>query len=56
MHSRAGRPPKAPTGDFSTITLRLPAEIKQKIIDDSEAVDMSMTEYVCTLAERGFDS
>lgn len=42
-----------PTGNFSTITLRLPAEIKQRIIEDSDAVDMSMTEYVCTLVERG---
>lgn len=53
MNARPGRPPKTPTESSSTITIRLPAEVKVKLMADAEAVDMSLTEYVVTLIQRG---
>jgi len=52
MNARPGRPPKLPAGTTSTITLRLPAEIKKHLVEMSEALNMSMTEYMVTLVKR----
>lgn len=50
--NRPGRPPAPPKGSTSTITLRLPADVKEKLIDSSKALDLSMTEYLCALVRR----
>jgi hypothetical protein len=52
MFARPGRPPKMPTGESSTLTIRLPAEIKRHLIETSVALDLSITEYLITLIRR----
>ena len=52
MNARAGRPPKRPTGTGCTLTLRVPSKIKQYLIDTSENLDMSLTEYIIMLVQR----
>jgi antitoxin component of RelBE/YafQ-DinJ toxin-antitoxin module len=52
MKKNVGRPPAQPKGQYSTITLRLDAKVKSKLIADSEAVGMTLTEYLSTLIER----
>ena len=51
MNARPGRPPLRATGT-STLSLRIPAEIKNHLIDTSEALDMTITEYLITLVKR----
>jgi hypothetical protein len=57
MHARPGRPPIRAEGT-TTLSLRIPADIKNYLIDSSEALDMSITEYLVTLVnrERGEDA
>lgn len=52
MKRRTGRPPKTPTGTHTTLTLRIPASMKVMLIEQSDAYDMSITEYLSTLVER----
>lgn len=52
MNARSGRPPKLPTGPISTLTLKIPSEVKVLMIDQAEALDMSITEYLTTLVRR----
>jgi len=52
MKRRTGRPPKHATGTHTTITLRIPAELKATLIEQSDAYDMTITEYLTTLVER----
>ena len=51
MNARPGRPPLRATGT-STLSLRIPADIKNYLIDTSEALDMNITEYLITLVKR----
>lgn len=51
MNARPGRPPVRATST-STLSLRIPADIKNYLIDSSEALDMSITEYLLTLVRR----
>ena len=51
MNARPGRPPLRATGT-STLSLRIPADIKNYLIDTSEALDMTITEYLITLVKR----
>lgn len=51
MNSRPGRPPQKADGP-TTLSLRIPAEIKNYLIDTSEALDMSITEYLISLVRR----
>lgn len=46
-----GRPPKRAVGP-STLTLRLPAHLKNHIVDQAEAYGMSITEYLVSLVVR----
>ena len=46
-----GRPPQHAAGD-TTITLRVSADIKNRIVDMADAYDMTITEYLLTLVER----
>lgn len=52
MNARPGRPPKQPSGNVATLTLRVPASVKRYLIDTSENLDMSITEYILTLVQR----
>lgn len=47
-----GRPPKEPTGGIVALTLKIPSDIKRKLITDSDAVGMTITEYLITLIQR----
>jgi predicted DNA-binding protein len=47
-----GRPATEPTKPVVTLTLRVPAEFKRRLMFQSEAVGMTMTEYLMTLVER----
>jgi predicted HicB family RNase H-like nuclease len=52
MKRNVGRPPIEPSKDFSTITLRVPAEFKKRLMAQAAAYDMTLTEYLRTLVER----
>ena len=52
MRKRTGRPPKQAAGSHTTITLRVPAAMKAMLIEQSDAYDMSITEYLSVLVER----
>ena len=52
MKRNVGRPPIEPTKDFTTITLRVPADFKKRLISQAGAYDMTLTEYIRTLVER----
>lgn len=47
--SRVGRKPKRAENQNATLTLRLPAQIKNLIIDQADSCDLSLSEYVTTL-------
>lgn len=49
---RNGRPPKQATGDTSTLTIKIPADLKNKIVDLADGYDMTITEYIITLVQR----
>jgi hypothetical protein len=50
---KPGRPPRRPVnGEPSSLTVKLPAAIKSALIDQAEAYDLSVTEYLCALVER----
>ena len=48
---RNGRPPKQATS-ATTLTIKIPAELKNKIIELSDGYDMTITEYIATLVLR----
>ena len=52
MKKNVGRPPKNPETPFVTLTLRVSAEFKSKLISQAQAYDMTLTEYLVTLVER----
>lgn len=52
MNARPGRPPKLPEGHSTTLTLKIPASVKRHLIEMSENLDMSITEYIITLIKR----
>lgn len=48
-----GRPPRRPRGDNpSTLTIRLSANTKNLLIDQAEATDLTITEYITALIMR----
>lgn len=51
-YTRMGRPPTPPNKPIVTITLRVPAELKQYLIETSDALDMPINEYMITLINR----
>jgi hypothetical protein len=53
MKRNVGRPPKQPTGETTSLTLKIPVPIKKKLIADADAVGMTLTEYIITLIQRG---
>jgi predicted HicB family RNase H-like nuclease len=52
MKRNVGRPPVEPTSAFTTITLRVPAEDKKRLMVQAAAYDMTLTEYILTLIAR----
>lgn len=52
MKRRTGRPPKTPTTKNTTLTLRIPSTLKSQLMEQADAYDMSITEYLTTLIER----
>lgn len=46
------RPKRVPPDDDSTFTMKIPGVIKNLMIDQAEAYDMTVTEYLVTLVER----
>lgn len=47
-----GRPPTPPNKPTVTLTLRIPAHLKQHLIDTADALDMPINEYMITLIAR----
>jgi hypothetical protein len=52
MKRNPGRPVSLSDKPFSTLTLRVSREFKQKLIAQSEAVDLTLTDYLIALVER----
>lgn len=52
MKRRTGRPAKQPTTKNTTLTLRIPSTLKSQLMEQADAYDMSITEYLTTLIER----
>jgi uncharacterized protein (DUF1778 family) len=52
MRRNPGRPPKQPTGDKSTLTLKVSADFKRLLISQADAYGMTLTEYLITLVKR----
>lgn len=51
--TKPGRPPRRPVGNQpSSLTVKLPAQIKTALIEQAEAYDLTVTEYLCALVER----
>ncbi len=48
---RNGRPPKQ-ADKATTLTMKIPAELKNKIIELSDGYDMTITEYITTLVNK----
>jgi hypothetical protein len=48
---RNGRPPKQ-ADKPCTLTLKIPADLKNKIIELSDGYDMTITEYITTLINK----
>ena len=52
-HPKNGRPPKrAKEGTSTTLTVRIPAHVKNLMIDRAEAYDLTVTEYLISLVDR----
>ena len=50
---RVGRPPKkAEPGGFTTLTIRISAEVKNALVDVAEGYGLSMTELIVMWLER----
>jgi len=41
-----------PTKPYTTLTLRVSKEFKEKLIMQAEAVDLTLTDYLIALVER----
>lgn len=48
---RNGRPPKL-ADKPTTLTLKIPAELKNKIVELADGYDMTITEYITTLVNK----
>lgn len=48
---RNGRPPKQ-ANKPTTLTLKIPATLKNQIIELADGYDMTITEYITTLVQR----
>ncbi len=55
MKRNVGRPPVIPNGGKSSLTMKVSAEFKQKVLNQAEAYGMTITEYIQTIVERDAD-
>lgn len=53
---RNGRPPKKATTENTTLTIKIPAELKNQIVELADGYDMTITEYITTLVKRDASS
>lgn len=51
-NGKPGRPPKSPTTKTTTLTIKIPAQTKNMIIELADGYDMTITEYLTTLVNR----
>ena len=51
LNKKRGRPPKQAT-KATTLTMKLPAETKNLIVELADGYDMTITEYLLTLVRR----
>lgn len=56
MKKNTGRPPTIPTKENTTITMKIPSTLKMSILAQSQAYDMTITEYIRMLVERDIAS
>lgn len=52
MKRNPGRPTVTPTKPYTTLTIRVPALLKQQMINQAEAVDLTLTAYITALVIR----
>ena len=52
VKNNTGRPPSLPTKPVVTLTLRIPAAFKIRLMNQAEAIGMTLTEYLTLLVER----
>lgn len=52
MNARPGRPPKKSNGKPTTLTVTLAPDLKDYLVEASEALDMSMGEFLASLIRR----
>jgi hypothetical protein len=52
MNARPGRPPKKSDGKRSTLTVKLAPDLKDYLVETSEALDMPMAEFLASLIRR----
>lgn len=52
MRRNPGRPPKEPTGDKSTITLKVSSDFKRLLMHQANLYGMTLTEYLITMVKR----
>jgi uncharacterized protein (DUF1778 family) len=52
MRRNPGRPPKQPTGDKSTLTLKVSSDFKRLLMSQADVYGMTLTEYLITLVKR----
>ncbi len=53
MKKRHGRPPtRAETNTKTTLTIKIDAKLKNLMVDQADAFDLSMSEYLCMLVVR----
>lgn len=52
MKRNPGRPTVRPTKPYTTLTIRIPGHIKEKIINQADAVDLTLTDYITALVIR----
>lgn len=57
INPKVGRPPKrAPSDIHVTLTIRIPGDVKNLMIDMADAYDMTITEYLVALVHRDASS
>lgn len=49
---RNGRPPKKSESETTTLTIKIPSDLKNQIVDLADGYDMTITEYISTLVKR----
>ena len=52
MKRNPGRPPKQPTNDKSSITMKVDADFKRLVISQADGYGLTITEYMRLLVER----